>query len=345
MASRLFTRQPRRTPNQHHLPPLLPPISSHVCEAGSPCRQPVAPQSTTNRASEKTLCSDSLRNRCSVGTVLSENGAAGSRASERGLSDAVTYSVEHQLPQVLNSMLDDLLRERPETEVDAWMIRWFERARDRREIERQGRFVHTISSAIPHPRSRERDRVRPVEAKGEQEPHRQRKLCRTSSAVNHRDGSTVWLLSPGPSTVTPVLQQRVSNSVVETTSDASLQRSPRLRSGRYSNSSVQESVSPVVRERNSPSLSDHPCSTNNQITPPALAVLHTPPFIVQQQELCPPLLVEKAREDDEARQRQAAGVCLSHLFDPRTRVKASQYLDSVGSDGAALKAPTDSKVV
>ncbi|EAN84885.1 hypothetical protein C3747_117g79 [Trypanosoma cruzi] len=144
--SQMFGALPRRKPNQHHLPPLLPPSSSSPNETISAvgCRA-IPPRNALQSPGISRQSSASPRNCCSVTTMGIIPKADSRHAASRGENGVVGYAVEHQLPSLLNNMMEDLLRERPEENVDGWMFHWFERAYERRREETQRRPVHPRS--------------------------------------------------------------------------------------------------------------------------------------------------------------------------------------------------------
>ncbi|ESL08064.1 hypothetical protein TRSC58_04241 [Trypanosoma rangeli SC58] len=127
-----------RKPNQHHLPPLFLPSSLPTTEAISAvgCRA-IAPQpmSLPDRASRRG--SASLRNCCSVTKMGLMTETDLHHATRRSEVDVVSYAVKHQLPNLVSDMIEDLLRERPEDDVDRWIFRWFKRVYERRQAELQ----------------------------------------------------------------------------------------------------------------------------------------------------------------------------------------------------------------
>ncbi|RNF03950.1 uncharacterized protein Tco025E_08057 [Trypanosoma conorhini] len=132
---KLLGRMPSRKPNQHHLPPLLPPSSPPTTEPISPvgCRA-IAPQPTSLSGRASRRGSASLRNCCSV-TKMGFMAEADSRhAARHSEEDVVSYAVKHQLPNLVNDMIEDLLRERPEEDVEGWIFRWFAREYERRQL-------------------------------------------------------------------------------------------------------------------------------------------------------------------------------------------------------------------
>lgn len=139
----LFGRVPTQKPIQHHLPPLFssPPLNTSES-------LPIVDTQANNicnslRLSKMTVYdSCSLpRNCCSVSTVGSVTNTDFRHESGHSSEDAVSYIVEHQLPKLFNSMIEDLLLERPEEDVDKWMLDWFEDEYERRQDERRRRPV------------------------------------------------------------------------------------------------------------------------------------------------------------------------------------------------------------
>ncbi|CBH14978.1 hypothetical protein, conserved [Trypanosoma brucei gambiense DAL972] len=307
---------PRRPVNQHHLPPLQPTTSLQ------PLHSP-----HVRKTSEPAYRRGSTRNCCSVSATPVGADVVHYHAGNVEKDDPVSYAAKHQLPLLLNSMIRDLLRERPEVDVDGWIMRWFEREyEEQKRVNKQrleaSTVVNTAEPTKPEPQQGHRQPSLPLNEKWISQPF-------VTTVQKDVQPTTIISTTPSnmssPTVVISLPQRRLSTEVMRTSTPSSLDsRSCTI----VMHPPEDRKANLLQLETSHPTFTKFPSISSVSVAPTIIV----PRSLPQQQERRP------QRIGEEKEQQQMIVIRMPRPVDCRTKMRTTQYLDINGNDGAAPKA-------
>nr|CCC93288.1 conserved hypothetical protein [Trypanosoma congolense IL3000] len=319
--STFYRPSQRRNVNQHHLPPLLPSSSlrSEVFPVPPSCS---ITSPGVNNPIELTRRGDSAQNRCSVSTASTGTDVAHHSSGADKREDVVSYAIKHQLPLLLNNMIKDLLTERPEGDVDGWILRWFENACEKQR--KRGCYWGTQFTSDTAELAKEQQHLPP--------PKSHKTSDSQLSCVNSR------VLTQLPKMLSPMLSDSPSPTIVVSLPQCrtSFERVPEHKPEVPVPSLCTVALHPTGEcEANLPCL-ESPTSafaTLSSSSGVSVVPVSVPPRPLQQTNER-----RTQRTSDEKEQQQIGVTRLPRSVDYRLKVRPSQYLELNGGDGAAPKA-------